>query len=283
VARAPLNETRVADHVWVYSTGGETILDSYGTNCTAVFGREGVLLVDPLIAPAEARRVEAAVRARTSLPIRFVVVTHHHTDHALGASWFARQGVPIVAHRACREGMAAEHPDLIAERRRLPALRAMFQEAELCLPAITFKSAVELDLGGFEVMVSSPGPGHTAGDCVVLLVEDEIAIAGDLVSVGYHFNYEHASLPNLRRGLEALSEFAPRVLVPGHGRVSGRAAIADQGGYHVRVERIVQQGIASGASDEEIGRAIREGFAGYRLELVVPDTVARFRGYLTPR
>jgi L-ascorbate metabolism protein UlaG (beta-lactamase superfamily) len=49
-------------------------------NCTAVTGRDSVLLVDPLIAPAYAKLVETALRSKTSLPVRHVVLTHHHTE-----------------------------------------------------------------------------------------------------------------------------------------------------------------------------------------------------------
>jgi glyoxylase-like metal-dependent hydrolase (beta-lactamase superfamily II) len=99
--------SRLRENVSVWTLGGDRIESSYGANCTAVIGREAVLLVDPLIAPAHARLVENALREMTSLPVRFVVLTHHHTDHALGASWFGVRGATVVAHRACQEAMAA--------------------------------------------------------------------------------------------------------------------------------------------------------------------------------
>jgi len=104
---ADLHETELRDNVWVWTLGGDRIESSYGANCTAVVGREAVLLVDPLIAPAHARLVESALRAKTPLPVRFVVLTHHHTDHALGSSWCAGRGTTVVARRACLEAMTA--------------------------------------------------------------------------------------------------------------------------------------------------------------------------------
>jgi glyoxylase-like metal-dependent hydrolase (beta-lactamase superfamily II) len=95
-----LVETRVHEDVLVFTLGGEEIATSYGANCTAVLGRNAVLLVDPFIAPAHARLVEEKIREKTPAPIRHVVLTHHHTDHALGASWFAARGAVVHAHRA---------------------------------------------------------------------------------------------------------------------------------------------------------------------------------------
>jgi len=47
VAGPALNETRLADDLFVWTLGGEEIATSYGANCTAVLGRDAVLLVDP--------------------------------------------------------------------------------------------------------------------------------------------------------------------------------------------------------------------------------------------
>src|SRR5262249_9130463 len=110
----------VRENVRVYSLGGESIVTSYGANCTAIAGRESVLPVDPLIAPLYARHIEDAVALWTPLPIRLVVLTHHHTDHALGAAYFAAKGVTVLAHAACRDRMATEHAALIESRRQRP-------------------------------------------------------------------------------------------------------------------------------------------------------------------
>jgi glyoxylase-like metal-dependent hydrolase (beta-lactamase superfamily II) len=277
MASPPLRETRVNDHVWVYTSGGEGLAESFGANCTAVIGDDAVLLVDPLIAPARARAVEEAVGRRTAAPVRFVVLTHHHTDHALGAGLFARRGIPVVAHRACRHDIARNHAGLVAERRRDPRLRPLFADAEPYLPPITIKNTLEIDLGGREVMAHAPGPGHTEGDLVVFLPSDRAAIAGDLVSNGYHVNYEDATLSNLRVGLEALAQFAPAVVIPGHGEVGGNDLVAKQAAYHVAIERIVQRGIAAGLSEDRIIEEIETAFPGHHLRIVLPETIARFR------
>jgi len=138
VAGPALNETRLADDLFVWTLGGEEIATSYGANCTAVLGRDAVLLVDPFIAPAYARLVEEKVHEKTPVPVRHVVLTHHHTDHALGAGWFASRGVEVIAHPACGQAMAVEHPGLIASRRRQPDLADLFGDAEPYLPSRTF-------------------------------------------------------------------------------------------------------------------------------------------------
>jgi cyclase len=228
-----LIETPVRPNVFVYAfRGGETIADSYGANCTAVVGRDAVLLVDPLIAPAHARRVEAAVASRTRTPVRFVVLTHHHTDHALGSSHFARQGAAVVAHPACAARMAAEHPGLVAARRADPSLAGLFADAEPADATVLVESADTIDLGGTRARILHTGHGHTPGDIAVHLPEESVGICGDLVSNGYHVNYEDAAVAGLARGLETLASFGCRTYIPGHGLPAGPELLAAQARYH---------------------------------------------------
>jgi cyclase len=274
---ADLSETRLRDNVWVWTLGGDRIESSYGANCTAVVGRKAVLLVDPLIAPAHARLVEAAVRTKTALPVRFVVLTHHHTDHALGAGWFGGRRTTVVAHRACQEAMAAEHPALIESRRRVPALSELFADARPCLPSLDFEDEVlTLDLGDSEARVFHPGPGHTAGDAVVYLEEESVAACGDLVSAGYHVNYEDAAVANLEKGLDVLRGLDARSYVPGHGAAGGAAVLDDQLRYHRAVAEAARAGIREG---EE---RLRSQFPGYLLEEVLPRSLILWRMQADP-
>ena len=268
-----LIETRLGDRVRVWTLGGDRLETSYGANCVGIAGRDAVLLVDPLIAPAHARLVDDAVRAWIDRPVRFVVLTHHHTDHALGAGWFASRGATVVAHRACRSAMEREHAGLIESRRKVPHLAGLFGDAEPYSPSLVLeRDEWEADLGGARVRVRHPGPGHTPGDLVAWLEEEEVTICGDLVSAGYHVNYEDADLERLESGLEALRKRSARAYVPGHGGVGGPEVVEAQSDYH--------RGVAEAASggDVEGGAAkLRRRYPGYRLEELLPQSIDKWR------
>jgi len=273
-------ETEVADRVVAWTAGGDTIHTSYGTNCVGVLGSEGVLVIDPLIGPPLAQDVAAMLRARTPAPVRFVTLTHHHTDHTWGTSVFASQGAAVIAHRACRERMAADHPALLDSRRRQPELAALFADATLVLPTVTYDQALVLYLGDVEVEVWHPGWGHTPGDTFLFLPDQRVAVCGDLVFAGYHYNYEDASLPGVRQGLKALEALDADVFIPGHGPSGGPEILAQQAAYHDAVERIVAAGIEAGKDDEAIAADIRGAFPDHRLGIVVPYAVTRIKAYL---
>lgn len=262
IATIELRELRLRDNVWTWTAGGDRVETSYGANCTAVVGQESVLVVDPLIAPAFARRVEDALASKTSLPVRHVVLTHHHTDHALGASWFGGKGAAVLAHPACRAAMAAEHPGLVDARRRIPELEALFRDAEPHVPGSLVEDEERIDLGGTTALVFHPGPGHTRGDLVVHFARESLAVCGDLASVGYHVNYEDAVLDGLARGLDELSRLAASTFVPGHGPPGGPEILEHQRGYHEAVARARDAG-------EIAGR-----YPGYALEELLPHSLA---------
>jgi cyclase len=268
---APLEETRVRENVFVWSLGGEGLATSYGANCTAAIGKTAVLLVDPFIAPVFARLVEQRLREKTTVPLRHVLLTHNHTDHALGAGWFASRGVEVIAHPACRDAMAAEHPNLIAARRRQPDIAGLFGDAEPYLPTRTFEQELTLDLGGTEVRVLHPGHNHTAGDLIAHLPEESVVVCGDIVSNGYHVNYEDAVPANLDRGLETLRALGARTLVPGHGSPGGPELLDRQSRYHSAIRDTARSEPDSATALSRI----RSLFPGYLLEEVLPLALNR--------
>jgi cyclase len=268
-----LNVTRIRENVAVFTFGGEEMTTSWGANCIAVGGREATLLVDPLIAPAHARAVGEAVAERFAAPVRWIVLTHHHTDHALGASWFARKGATVVAHQECRRGIETFHPGLIAERRRDHAVAGLFIDAECAPPALTFSDQMTIDLGGTRARVFHPGHGHTAGDAAVHVPEESVVVCGDLVSNGYHVNLEDASLAGFDAGLERLLSIGASTYVPGHGRPGGREIVEAQKAYFAAVRELAR----GGGTETDFVERIRGAFPGFLLGMVLPDTARRFR------
>lgn len=268
-----LTEIALSPRCLVLTLGGDTPATSWGANCLAVAGRGGTLVVDPLIAPAHARLVEAALSARGFPPVTHAVLTHHHTDHALGAGWFARRGATCACHRACAEAMAAQHPAAVAGRRRDPALAALFADAEPYAPAVTFERAWRVDLGGVTVEAHHLGPGHTPGDAVVVVPEEGVAASGDLLFAGFHVNYEEASLDGLGPALDRLAALGAARLVPGHGPVGGPGLVDDQRRYH----EVVARAVRAAPDAAEAGAAIRAAFPGHRLEAAVESAVERLR------
>ena len=267
-----LAETVLTPRLVVLTLGGDRIATSWGTNCTAFASAAGTVVVDPLIAPAHASLVADALRTRGFPEVRHVVLTHHHTDHALGAAWFAARGATIVAHARCAEAIAAQHPGIVAARRRDAAIAALFADAAPCVPAIQLEERHVIELGDAQVDVRHLGPGHTPGDAVVLFPSEGAVACGDLVFAGYHFNYEEAAVSELTRRLEELAALPASRFVPGHGPPGGRERLDEQAAYHAEVARLV----ASATSAADARAAIAARFPERALPEAIASAIAAF-------
>src|ERR1035441_3063081 len=155
-----LAENRLSEAVSVFTHGGETLATSFGANAVAFFGDGAIVLVDPFVSPVQAAGLDALLRARTAAPVTHVVLTHHHTDHALGAGYFAADGAEVVAHEKAVARMAKEHPGLIAERRKDPEVAHLFESAAPYAPSRIVSETFLLEAGGVRLGGFPPGPPH---------------------------------------------------------------------------------------------------------------------------
>lgn len=272
-ALAELTETRPREHVSVFTLGGDDLVHSYGSNATVVFGPEGVVVVDPFVSPVHAERLHAGILRRTTRPLALVVLTHHHTDHALGAAFFSARGVHVVATAACAARMAVEHSGLIEARRASsdPAVATLFRDAVPVEPVETFAGELPLRAGGLDVVVRHAGHAHTPGDATLHVPSLGLVVCGDLVSCGYHVNFEDADAAGFDTALRRLALEPGPLFVPGHGPPGGREVVADGLRY---------LGAAREAAREhppaDVGPALLARFPGYRLTAAVETAAARF-------
>jgi glyoxylase-like metal-dependent hydrolase (beta-lactamase superfamily II) len=91
-APAPLVPEKLAEGVWALPGNARSV---------AVEFRDHVVIVDaPESEPRSMAVIDAVKRLVPSKPIRYVVNTHAHFDHASGLRTYAAEGVTIVTHHA---------------------------------------------------------------------------------------------------------------------------------------------------------------------------------------
>jgi glyoxylase-like metal-dependent hydrolase (beta-lactamase superfamily II) len=269
---SPLSESALSPQVSVFTHGGETLAESYGSNATVFFGKGAVVVVDPFVSSRQAAALGARIAARTVDPVTHVILTHHHTDHALGASWFAALGADVIAHEAAARRMALEHPGLVAARRRDPALAGLFDGAEPCAPGRLVADGLAFEAGGLRLDVFHAGHAHTPGDLCIYAPALGILVSGDLVSTGYHPNLEDANVAGWRSALEGLRGIPFWTLVPGHGPAGGREAVEDQLAWFDGASRAVREAAEFGVDPVA---ALKAAYPERLLTVVLPEAVRR--------
>lgn len=201
---------------------GVYMLMGAGGNIGVSAGASGVVLIDDQFAPLS-DKIKAAVAAINSGPIRFLLNTHWHGDHTGGNENFAKDGVVIVAHENVRHRMSVEQ-FVAALNRTVPP------SPEAALPIVTFTDAVNFYLNGDSISAFHVAPAHTDGDVVIYFRRANVVHMGDTFWNGRY------PLIDLSSGgsVDGMVAAMDRVLgmtdentkyIPGHGELSGRAAV----------------------------------------------------------
>lgn len=243
--------TRLSENAYAYTAEGDP-------NTGIFIGDEAVMVADTLATPAMAQDLIRRIREVTSLPIKYVLLTHYHAVRVLGASAYVKEGAQeIIASRDTYDLIVERgEQDKASEIGRFPRL---FRNVEsvppgLTWPTMTFSGTMSVWLGKkVEVKIAQVGRGHTKGDTIAYLEDQKICFAGDLVeyqSTAYAGDCYFRDWPAT---LDRLATFKFAKLVPGRGAALETAAgvneaIASTRAFIADVFRLVSAGVAEGKS-----------------------------------
>jgi cyclase len=240
---------KVAEGVYyATATGSMTI----GSNAVVIVNDEDVMLVDPGISAAAATTFIADVKKLTPKPVKYVVDTHYHYDHAFGNQVFGPD-VPIIGHNTTRRRLSG--PGSLKERtyltnstaaiaNRFTQLKRQISEAkdakeravyerQLIIhqqyadeqpkikptpPNATLTQDMTLHRGGREIQIRFFGRAHTDGDIVVFLPRERIVATGDMITSALSYTGD-AFVQEWPATLDGVLSLDFDTVLPGHGTV----------------------------------------------------------------
>ncbi len=192
----------------------------YMSNAGFVITPAGVVVFDSLGTPPLGAKLIAEIRKLTTVPIKYVIVSHYHADHVYGLQAFKAIGAEIWAQQRGKEYLAG--PDIkprLAQRRE--ELFPWVDEQTKVLPADKWLACdTAFQLGGVDFQIRHVGPAHTPEDIALFVKQDGVLYAGDVVFKGRVPFVGNADSKSWLAALDKLLAFQPKVMVPGHGAVS---------------------------------------------------------------
>ena len=232
----------------VYHAVGTGTLAVVG-NSSIIVNEQDVVVVDDHVSPAAAWVLLDELKQITDKPVRYVVNTHFHFDHAHGNQIFDPT-VEIIGHEYTRQmlldgkslamplykGYRDGLPDQIEGLRRhlaaetdaarAASLRSQLEAAQNNLvsqrelrptpPNVTLTKEMTLYRGSREIQIRFLGRGHTAGDVVVFLPKEHVVCTGDFLTAGLS-NMSDAFVNEWVTSLEELKKLDFDTVLPGHG------------------------------------------------------------------
>jgi len=246
----PMKAVRLGQHSYfVQGLSGAASSENQGfmSNAGFVVTREGVVVFDALASPPLAKKLISLIREITDQPISHVIVSHYHADHFYGLQEFKALGATIWAHRLA-EGQTRSEDAALRLQQRKEALFPWVDEKTRLLEADHFIGGdIDFVVGGVHFALRHVGPAHSAEDLAMMVKEDGVLYAGDLVFRGRVPFVGDADSRSWIAALDKLIALEPKVLVPGHGAASrdARADLVFTRDYLVFLR-------------EQMGRAVRD-------------------------
>ena len=217
-----------ADDTYAFVSGGYVSL--------FIVTDEGVIATDPgsLADPGRADAYAAAIASVTDQPVRYVIYSHDHADHATGGGVFAETAT-FVSHQNAVEKLAA------------------LGDPNTPVPSIAFSDEMTIALGGTTVELYYGGRNHSDNSVVLLYPAQSIAFAVDFIPVNA-LPYQNLPDPYPQEWIKSLSWIDDNLdfdtLVIGHPPGSGtKESVGQVRGYLEDLIASVQAAQDEGLAD----------------------------------
>jgi cyclase len=213
---APIQTTKLGDRV--------LMLSGPGGNVVVLHGPMGKVVVDGFVRPAWPRLKET-LDGIDSTPIKSLIDTHWHFDHADNNATFRAAGAGVIAHENTRKRLREPH-DLLGMH---------FEPApSSAMPTQTFPAGLNLRLNDEGMVLMHVAPAHTDTDIFVHFEGANVLHMGDVffngmypfidASTGGHINGMIAGVETALGRVNAQTK-----IVPGHGPLGQRASLEAYG------------------------------------------------------
>lgn len=242
MAAAPIETTKLAE--------GLVMLSGPGGNVVVMSGREGKFVVDSFVLPAWPR-LKATLDGLDGSPLKLLIDTHWHFDHADNNGNFRAAGGGVLAHENTRKRLSETHDILGMHFDPSPAD---------ALPTDTFADRRTVNANGDQIILAHVPPAHTDTDILVHFSKANVLHMGDLF-----FNAMYPFIDASTRGtINGMISAADRALqmandrtkiVPGHGPLGDRAVLQKYRTMLATIRDRVRAQKAKGATLEQVRAA----------------------------
>ena len=238
----PIVTTKLTDRL--------ALLSGPGGNVVAFHGPDGMIVVDGFVKPAWPK-LKAALEAIASVPIKSMIDTHWHFDHADNNGNFHAAGAGVIAHDNTKKRLMEPHDLLGMHFDPVPTGE---------VPTQTFAAGLTLNANGEQVDLRHVPPAHTDTDIFVHFPKADVLHMGDVFfSATYPF-IDASTGGNIDGTIGAVALALKTVtartkIVPGHGPLATRASLEAYSRMLTEIRDRVREAKNAGKSLAEVQAA----------------------------
>jgi len=246
IGAAPIKTTPLGERL--------LMLSGPGGNVIVLHGPDGKHVVDSFVQPAWGP-LKTNLDGLDSGPVKMLIDTHWHFDHADNNANFRSAGATVLAHVNTKKRLSEPHDLLGMHFEPVPTA---------ALPTETFNDKHTLQANGEQITLSYVPPAHTDTDIYVYFAQANVLHMGDLFFNGMYPFIDAGTGGNINgmilgadRALELTN--ARTKIVPGHGPLGDRAALARYRAMLATVRDRVRAQKAAGRTLAEVQAAKLSG------------------------
>ncbi|ACA87128.1 MBL fold metallo-hydrolase [Shewanella woodyi] len=191
-----------------------------------IITNDGVIVIDPMNT-THSQGLLKAIQKITKQPIRYLLHSHNHWDHAKGGQIFREQGAKIAAHKEAAQWMQKNpHGDLVMPDEIWSGKRK------------------EIELGDKKIELHYLGINHGLGMTAFLLPKEKVAYIADIVTPKrMPFSIADFNIKELMRTLDELEQldFTKAVFSHSYAKeaVGGKSDLADTKTFFIDLQQAI--------------------------------------------
>jgi glyoxylase-like metal-dependent hydrolase (beta-lactamase superfamily II) len=246
---APIQTQKLAENV--------TMLSGPGGSVVVLNGPDGKFVVDTFVAPAWPRLKEVLVGLGNA-PVKYVIDTHWHFDHADNNALLHAAGATVLAHENTKKRMSEPHDLPILYRGADGALAGLHFDPSPAdaLPQQTFAASYMLQANGETLALQHFAPAHTDTDIYVHFQQASVIQMGDVFFNGMYPYIDPGTGGTITGNIAACDKILSLAgnntkIVPGHGPLGNKADLTKFRDMLVTARDRVQKLKSAGKSAQE--------------------------------
>ncbi len=232
-----------------------------GSNITIQLGDNAVVLVDTGL-PQMSPQVLAAIRSLSQKPIEFIINTNADADHTGGNHNLAQSGHFISGMNGETPGASIVAQIDVLDRMTAGSGKETSVPQELW-PTDTYDNDKWALFNDEAIVLEHPHAAHTDGDSIVFFRRSDVISAGDIFTPDRYPMIDLAKGGSINGEINALNGLldimVPRAdeeggtyVIPGHGRICDRAAVANYRDMVTIIRDRIADSVKRGLSLEQV-------------------------------
>ena len=214
------------------------MLQGSGGNIMIAVSEDKVLMIDSQYAPLS-EKIKDAIGTITTLPISYLINTHHHGDHTGGNEKFNSENTTIIGHSNVKKRLLAE------------------DKSQGFIPEKTLEEQLELQLPNEKVLIIHVHNAHTDGDSFIYMIEDNVVHMGDVFFNGKYPFIDLQAGGSIDGYIKAQQQILAYInedtqIIPGHGELATYSDLKNSIAMLQYLRNAITDAIQDGSTKEDI-------------------------------